>query len=323
MSCARINPLDLQGVSDAGGGVGTFLPEPGSWDAMASDDPTLTAWRSGGISAGTALTRLLLRHRDVDRLREAVAGTPLDAELRRHELWAMQSLDLIERADRAAEGGLDGCRSLFDAAAARGGDEGMALYTLGDRGLLDAATEETIELLTRLGVVASDRRVLDIGCGNGRFEVALSPRVARITGVDLSPGMIGRAAERCRGLGNVELRVVDGDGGLPFADAAFDAIIAVDSFPYLFQAGGAALVARQVEETARVLADGGRLVVLNLSYRDDPDRDAADAALFAAHAGLRLVRAGQSDLKLWDGRTFHFLKERPSSGRSTAPQAYL
>src|ERR1700722_4447134 len=50
-------------------------------------------------------------------------------------------------------------------------------------------------------------RVLDVGCGVGRWSRLLAARGARVTGVDLSPPMIGEArrraadaglAERCR-----------------------------------------------------------------------------------------------------------------------------
>jgi SAM-dependent methyltransferase len=278
---------------------------------------------SDDLSAGMTLTRLLLEHRSVEAVRRQLAGGPLLALLDRHEAGAKQALAVLQLVDDPAEPGLQGCRRLFDAAAGVSGVAGVALYALDDEAMLAAATAEAVELLAALGVGRPGQRVLDVGCGIGRFEAALAGKVGSITGIDLSPEMIGLARQRCAGLDNVELRVCDGvDLGM-FPDGAFDAVIAIDSFPFLYRAGGVKLAGRHVREAARVLDRAGGLVVLNLSYRGDLARDVEDARAFAAAVGLSLQRAGTTDLRTWDGRTFHFHKDSPSSGRSTAPQAYL
>jgi len=275
------------------------------------------------VSAGMTLTRLLLEHRSVEAVRLQLVDSPLQAVLDRHEAGARQALAVLQLVDDPAEPGLQGCRRLFDAAAGVSGRAGVALYALDDEAMLAAATVEALELLAVLGVGRPGQRVLDIGCGIGRFEAALAGKVGSITGIDLSPEMIGLARQRCAGLDNVELRVCDGvDLGM-FPDGAFDAVIAIDSFPFLYRAGGVELAGRHVREAARVLGRAGELVVLNLSYRGDLARDVEDARAFAAAGGLSLQRAGTTDLRAWDGRTFHFHKDSPSSGRSTAPQAYL
>jgi SAM-dependent methyltransferase len=43
--------------------------------------------------------------------------------------------------------------------------------------------------------------ILDLGCGTGRHSVGLAERGYRVTGVDLSPGMLARAAERAAAVG--------------------------------------------------------------------------------------------------------------------------
>jgi SAM-dependent methyltransferase len=290
---------------------------------MAERATILAEWESGAIPAAAALARLLMVHRDVDDLRLGLAGSPLLAVLDRHEPGVLQTLAVLDLAERTPVADLEGCRRLFDGAASLNAAAGVAVYCLGEEDLLAAATAETVELLARLGVGRAGQRILDIGCGTGRFEAALAGRVAAITGIDLSAGMLRAAHERCRSLGNVELHQCDGADLRAFADASFDAVIAVDSFPYLYQAGGPALAARHLREAARVLRDTGEIVVLNLSYRNDPARDVEDAAEMAVATALALKRAGTSDLRSWDGRTFHFHKDRPRSGRSTAPQAYL
>ena len=131
-----------------------------------------------------------------------------------------------------------------------------------------------------------------------------------ITGIDLSPEMIRLARARGSGLPNVELQACDGADLGMFADGAFDAVVAVDTFPYLYQSGGTELALGHVREAARVLAGRGDLVVLNMSYRGDVAQDVLDAQLFAAECEFCLVRAGTSDLRTWDGLTFHFHRER-------------
>ena len=57
-----------------------------------------------------------------------------------------------------------------------------------------------------------------------------------------------------------------------FADGSFDLVLAVDSLPYVFRAGGEALLAAMLAEIARALRPGGELLALNLTYRGDPAR---------------------------------------------------
>ena len=52
------------------------------------------------------------------------------------------------------------------------------------------------------------KRVLDIGCGGGILAESMAICGARVTGIDLSTGMLRQAerAVRAAGLGNVDLR---------------------------------------------------------------------------------------------------------------------
>jgi SAM-dependent methyltransferase len=74
-----------------------------------------------------------------------------------------------------------------------------------------------------LGSVA-DLRVLDLGCGTGRHAVRLARAGGRVTGLDLSPGMLARARERAG-----DLPIVFGEHDLSrplaFADASFDRVV--------------------------------------------------------------------------------------------------
>ncbi len=180
----------------------------------------------------------------------------------------------------------------------------MALYSLGNPAILDAATQEVVELLVARRWVTAARDVLEIGCGIGRFERALAPQVRAITGIDVSPRMIEQARRRCAGLDNVSLLACTGYDLAPFADASFDLVMAVDSFPYLVQSG-MALVERHFEEARRVLRPGGDLVIFEFSYRGDAGRDRDDVSRLALTTGFTVRDSGTRLLSLWDGALFH------------------
>lgn len=94
-------------------------------------------------------------------------------------------------------------------------------------------------------------RVLDLGCGKGRFAGPLARQGAKVMGVDLSAGMLaqGEGFARVRGTGR----------SLPFADATFDALISVEVFEHLADRG------EVLSECRRVLRPGGVLVVIEKS----------------------------------------------------------
>lgn len=98
----------------------------------------------------------------------------------------------------------------------------------------------------------SGRRILDAGCGAGPLSAALRERGAEVTGIDASAQMLALARRR---LGeDADLRVVDLSDPLPFADGAFDDVVASLVLHYL-QDWGPTLA-----EMRRVLAPGGRLI---------------------------------------------------------------
>ena len=91
------------------------------------------------------------------------------------------------------------------------------------------------------------RSTLDLGCGEGRLGALLSDH--RMTGADVAPTMVRRAAER----GVYEQVVVSDAASLPFADGAFDLVIAFMSFQDMDDPAAA------LREAARVLEPGGVL----------------------------------------------------------------
>lgn len=94
--------------------------------------------------------------------------------------------------------------------------------------------------------------LLDLGCGTGRLGEALETAGFRITGVDLSMGMLRQA--RGRGL-NVACASAK---ALPWRDATFDGAISVAVLHHL---AAPALVAAGIAETVRVTRAGGRVLL--------------------------------------------------------------
>ena len=106
-------------------------------------------------------------------------------------------------------------------------------------------------MLALAGDVAG-RRILDAGCGSGPLSAALRDRGAVVTGIDASAGMLALARRR---LGNdVSLHVVDLSDRLPFADGAFDDVVASLVLHYLED------WRPTLAELRRVLRPGGRLI---------------------------------------------------------------
>ena len=136
-------------------------------------------------------------------------------------------------------------------------DPVAALY---DRAFADIRVRapELRWLTSRLAAQPSPPRVLDIGCGNGALLRAIAAYIARGEGVDVSAAMIERARARTHEP-RLAFRKIDG-AQLPFADGSFDVVISFLSFRYLDWE-------RSYAEIARVLAPGGRFLMLDLVRR--------------------------------------------------------
>src|SRR5919205_390806 len=140
--------------------------------------------------------------------------------------------------------------------------------------ILRAAAEETrlriLALLTGGGLSVSDlteilgpkpiRTLLDLGTGTGRMLQLLGPRAARVVGLDASHAMlsVARANLEKAGLTRVELR--QGDiYAPPFPRNSFDLVIIHQVLHYLDDP------ARAIREAARLVAPGGRLLVIDFA----------------------------------------------------------
>jgi ArsR family transcriptional regulator len=104
------------------------------------------------------------------------------------------------------------------------------------------------------------RRALDIGTGTGRLLELLAPRVDAGLGVDASRSMLALARVRLARpeYSHVSVRLAD-MYALPLPDGAFDLVLLQMVLHY------ADTPAQSLAEAARVLAPGGRLIVVDLA----------------------------------------------------------
>jgi ubiquinone/menaquinone biosynthesis C-methylase UbiE len=95
------------------------------------------------------------------------------------------------------------------------------------------------------------RRVLDLGCGKGRFSRRLIEQGATVIGLDVSRAMLGKAqgVDRVRGSAR----------RLPFDAATFDGVLAVEVFEHMAPES----LETACGEVLRVLRPGGTLVIVD------------------------------------------------------------
>ncbi|HYE15375.1 MAG TPA: class I SAM-dependent methyltransferase [Pyrinomonadaceae bacterium] len=98
-------------------------------------------------------------------------------------------------------------------------------------------------------------RVLELGCGDGSLSCFLARRGLRVTGIDISPGMVEEARRRARSEGvEAEFRVGDVDGLA--ADEPFDAAVSFMGAFFMYADDPRAALARlSASVTKKVLLD--------------------------------------------------------------------
>jgi len=128
------------------------------------------------------------------------------------------------------------------------------------------------EPLVRTGGIGPGSRVLDVGCGSGELLEHLQDQGARVSGVDPAARMAELAQARAVG---ADVRIGDVEH-LPFDDAAFDAVLAVNAFQFARDPDDA------LGEIARVLTPGGVVGLAGWAERARNDLDGINAALAAA-----------------------------------------
>lgn len=208
-----------------------------------------------------------------------VAGREfMDGLLARAEIETAEAAGDRAAMRRVVKKRQDRMRSFFDSMAGRLGKD----YVPGKS--WKSLAEALLRLMPPL-VVA------DLGAGDGSFSLLLARRAARVIAVDASQKMldVGRELAARSEVGNLEFRAGDMEE-LPIDSSTIDVAFFSQSLHH------APHPARALEEAARILRPGGRLVVLDLAkHRFEEARELyADEWLGFAEAELEsmLEKAG-------------------------------
>jgi SAM-dependent methyltransferase len=103
-----------------------------------------------------------------------------------------------------------------------------------------------------LDAVRAGERVLDLGCGAGRFVAALRDAGADPMGAEIAQAALDRAARNAPG---ADLRLLEADGSLPLEHASVDVVWCSEVLEHVPD------TAHLLLEVRRVLRPGGRLLV--------------------------------------------------------------
>ena len=149
-----------------------------------------------------------------------------------------------------------------------------------------------IERLARAHGLAGDR-LLDVGCGTGNSFLAFLERGYRVTACDISPRMLARARDKCRG--RARLTVAD-VRSLPHL-GGFDLVLAIDDV--LNYVTAAELPAAFRGLAANLAVDGVLVFDVNteLTYRTffaSHDRQAQTGLTWDGHVDAERFRAGDA-----------------------------
>jgi len=106
---------------------------------------------------------------------------------------------------------------------------------------------------------AAGMKVLEVGCGTGTNLALFAEAGCEISGIDLSPSMLGLAKEKLGDAADLHL----GDASdMPFDDGAFDLVVAFLTLHEM----PSAVRGPVVSEMTRVVKRGGRLVLVDFHH---------------------------------------------------------
>jgi ArsR family transcriptional regulator len=173
-------------------------------------------------------------------------GSPLDEILGRAKTEIPEAASDQAAMRRVLRKRQDKMRSFFDSVAGRLGKD----YVPGQ------SWKGVAEALLRL---MPPMVIADLGAGEGAFALLLAQRAKKVIAVDTSAKMIevGRDQALRHGVENVEFRLGDMEE-IPIGDAEVDLVFFSQSLHHALHPE------RAVEEAARILVPGGRIVLLDL-----------------------------------------------------------
>ncbi|MFE2296230.1 trifunctional class I SAM-dependent methyltransferase/NUDIX hydrolase/VOC family protein [Streptomyces sp. NPDC059452] len=160
-----------------------------------------------------------------------------------------------------------------------------------DHGLLDPAVRDAWAGRLESWLPATRSEVLDLGCGTGSLSLLAAGQGHRVTAVDRSPGMAGRARAKLAGTG---AEVVVGDAARPpVGERVFDVVMA-RHVVWLLPDPAAALA-----HWFALLKPGGRLVLIEGVWGGAGLSAARVTALLAPHTERVHHEDLAADPRLW------------------------
>ena len=197
---------------------------------------------------------------------------------------------------------------------------------------LHVAESEVEEAITRILHTGPLGAVLDIGTGTGRMIELFAPEADRFVALDNNIEMLRLARAKLAAMNTIsssKVEIMLGDfNALPLANDSFDTILFHQVLHY------AQHPERVISEAARVLAPGGRLMIVDFAAHDHEElrtihaharlgfTDQAIEQAFAANAIYMahqvVLDAGPLAVKIWMGQ-----KQGQPSGRAKLTEKQL
>jgi ubiquinone/menaquinone biosynthesis C-methylase UbiE len=155
-------------------------------------------------------------------------------------------------------------------------------------------------------------RVLELGVGTGDLLLDLMGRYDLVTGIDLSPTMLGIAARKLRHAQRSRTIIRARAQALPFGSASFDSVVATFPSDFILDPVTQSEIGRVLKTMGHcVIVDRGQLSgshpwsrTLNWAYRITGQREGHDPrATLAAGLSWRLEeqRTEKSSVRVWVG----------------------
>ena len=157
-------------------------------------------------------------------------------------------------------------------------------------------------------------RVGDLGCGTGQFSALVAPYVTRVIAVDASAEMLGAARTRLASVANVDVRRGTLEA-LPVDDQQLDIAVLALVLHHVPDPG------RAIAEAARVVAPGGRVLVVDMLPHDRSDYQQQMGHVWLGFSEPQIRRwlegAGFSDVR-FDALTTEATAKGPALFRAVA-----
>ena len=129
--------------------------------------------------------------------------------------------------------------------------------------------EDTNRLVIETAGIGSDDTVLDVACGPGLITCAVAGVARHVTGIDITPAMIGEARKRQQSMRLTNMAWKVGDViPLPLPDSSFSAVITRYSFHHFLDPEAV------LTEMVRVCQAGGGVAVVDV-FLSTPEQAAA------------------------------------------------